>query len=235
LTARLLRIANSAYYGCRRKISTLTHSIVILGFYAIFNIVLVNSLLSIYHTKGRKIGLKEKLMFEHSVGCAIACRFLAQDIPILKIESSFICGLLHDIGKAVINNNYPDKFDEILRTVYNEGTTFQQVEKELLGFDHTELGAVILDRWNFSSEIISTVRFHHVPQSFEGKSVLPHIVNLGDCFCIALGIGRRSPNEDIDLVNAPGNAHFNWDEEKLDSVKTTFHTIYKDHISLLVQ
>ncbi|MBM4131910.1 HDOD domain-containing protein, partial [bacterium] len=147
MTGRILKIANSAMYSCSRRIRTLSEAIVMLGFNSIRSLVVTSAARNLYNTRKSRTGLKERLLWEHSIGCAIACRLLtAERMPALA-EEAFLAGLMHDIGKLVLNLRVPEKFDEVVQVVYNEGRPFHVTEAELLGFDHTHVGALLVNKW----------------------------------------------------------------------------------------
>jgi HD-like signal output (HDOD) protein len=108
MTARILKIANSAMYSCSRKVKTLTEAIVMLGFNSIRSLVVTSAARNLYNTRNSTTGLKERLLWEHSIGVAFACRLLVQDRMPALAEEAFLAGLMHDIGKLVLNLQVPD-------------------------------------------------------------------------------------------------------------------------------
>jgi len=202
LSARILKLANSSFYGCVRSINTVTQAIVIIGFGSIKNIVLAASTKEVY----KKFGLTEKMLHEHSLGVATASHVIAREIGFNKSEEAFMIGLLHDIGKVILNNGYPDKFMETMQEVYNEGKTAAEVEAKIFGFNHADVGALVLKKWNFSSEMVTAVANHHALHNVEKDDLylyhLTSIVSLADAFCHKIGIGLRDP-EPLDLELSP--------------------------------
>ena len=106
MTARILKIANSALYSCSRKIKTLTEAIVMLGFNSIRSLVVTSAARNLYNTRTSQTGLKERLLWEHSIGSAFACRLMASDSRPALTEEAFLAGLMHDIGKSVISADF---------------------------------------------------------------------------------------------------------------------------------
>ena len=161
MTARILKIANSAMYSCSRKVKTLTEAIVMLGFNSIRSLVVTSAARNLYNTKSSQTGLKERLLWEHSIGAAFACRLLVEPrLPGLT-EEAFLAGLMHDIGKLVLNLRVPAEFDEIVQVVYNENREFSPTERELLGFDHAHVGAMLVNKWKFSPTLEDVILNHH--------------------------------------------------------------------------
>lgn len=204
MTARILKIANSAMYSCSRKVKTLTEAIVMLGFNSIRSLVVTSAARNLYNTRNSTTGLKERLLWEHSIGVAFACRLLVQDrVPALA-EEAFLAGLMHDIGKLVLNLQVPDEFDEIVQLVYNDSQTFSHTEKEILGFDHAEVGALLVNKWNLSPLLEDTILNHHNPEALTVDNPLLLYLDLGNKICHKLGIGFVD-DPDLDLNSCLSN------------------------------
>src|SRR3989337_3667065 len=127
LTTKILKIANSAFYGSYRSIENLTQAILRLGLNAVRNIVVATSMKNVY----KRFGLTEKLIWQQMIGSALAASVIARHTRTVDPEDAFIGGLLHDIGKVVVNNEYPEKFAKVIERVYNEQVSFETAEKDV--------------------------------------------------------------------------------------------------------
>ena len=204
MTGRILKIANSAMYSCSRRIRTLSEAIVMLGFNSIRSLVVTSAARNLYNTRKSRTGPKERLLWEHSIGCAIASRLLvAERIPSLA-EEAFLAGLMHDIGKLVLNLRVPERFDEIVQVVYNEGRPFHETEAELLGFDHTHVGALLVNKWKLSPLLEEAILNHHSPEALTADNPLPLFLDLGNKMCKKMGIGFIDEPE-LDILGCPAN------------------------------
>jgi HD-like signal output (HDOD) protein len=204
MTGRILKIANSAMYSCSRKVKTLTEAIVMLGFNSIRSLVVTSAARNLYNTRKSRTGLKERLLWEHSIGAAFAARLLAAERSPNLAEEAFLAGLMHDIGKLVLNLRVPEQFDEIVQIVYNENRPFHVTETELLGFDHTHVGALLVNKWKLSPLLESVILDHHNPAAMNGDNPLLLYLDLANRMCRQMGIGFIDDPE-VDLVNCPAN------------------------------
>jgi putative nucleotidyltransferase with HDIG domain len=195
LTARILKMANSVFYSFDQKITTLSHALVILGFRAVQSMAVAASSRSLFVKKGAQFGLKEKLLWEHSMGVAIGCRQIARTVGHENEEAAFIVGLLHDIGKAILNQVIPKKYGRIVEQVYNEGRSFADVEQEALGFDHSHIGALIAQKWNFDWDMVETIAYHHRPEAQASGAGLAAILALSNALAKRMGIGLERAND----------------------------------------
>jgi putative nucleotidyltransferase with HDIG domain len=195
LTARILKMANSVFYSFDQKITTLTHAIVILGFRAVQSMAVAASSRSLFVKKGAQFGLKEKLLWEHSMAVAMGCRQIARSVGYENEETAFVVGLLHDIGKAVLNQVIPKKYSRIVEQVYNEGKSFAEVEQEVLGFDHSHIGALIAQKWNFDWDMVETIAYHHRPEAEASGAVLGAVLSLSNVLAKQMGAGLERPPE----------------------------------------
>ncbi len=204
MTARILKIANSAMYSCSRKVKTLTEAIVMLGFDSIRSLVVTSAARNLYNTRNASTGLKERLLWEHSIGVAFACRLLVLErVPALA-EEAFLAGLMHDIGKLVLNLRVPEQFDQIVQLVYNDNLPFNSTEKEILGYDHAEVGAKLINKWNLSPMLEDTILHHHNPAAMTIDNPLLLYLDLGNKVCHKLGIGFVD-EPDLDINNCLSN------------------------------
>lgn len=216
MAARILKIANSALYACSRKIRTLTEAIVMLGFNTIRSLVVTSAARNMYLSDNRTMGLKERLLWEHSIGCAIGCRILVQKRHPALSEEAFLAGLMHDIGKLVLNQYASDKFDEIVQSVYNDGQQFVDVERDHLGFDHAEVGALLVSKWKLSPQLEEAIRYHHTPDYFTEDRLILCYLDMANNLCKREGIGFIERPE-LDLPSLPSNAVLQLTAAELDS------------------
>ncbi len=204
MTARILKIANSAMYSCSRKVKTLTEAIVMLGFNSIRSLVVTSAARNLYNTRNSHSGLKERLLWEHSIGTAFACRIMAQKHAPALTEEAFLAGLMHDIGKLVLNIRVPENFDEIVQVVYNESRTFHETEKEHFGFSHAEVGALLVNKWKLSPILEDVIRNHHNSEAVSPDNPILLYLDLANRLCHKLGIGFTEI-PDLDLNNCASN------------------------------
>lgn len=200
-TAKVLRIANSAFYGVRGEISTLSRAIVILGFNTLRSVVLTSVSEALH--QGKASNFKDRILWEHSVAVAIAARTISRECRFPAPEEAYVGGLLHDIGKVVMDANLAEKYQDVVELVYNEGHTFLDAENEVFGFDHCDVGALVVKRWNLAPPLQEAVFLHHQPMAAEHDPQLCAIVSLANSLCIRLGIGpERDPELRLDELES---------------------------------
>ncbi|MFH0925859.1 MAG: HDOD domain-containing protein [bacterium] len=195
LTAKILKFSNSALYSCVRTISTLTDAIVVLGFNTIRSLVIATSTQSLYKKESKKSGLTEQKLWEHSVATAITAKLVAEKVHFTKLEEAFVCGLLHDIGKLILVQSLFEKYNEVIQEVYNEGSSFIIVEEKKFGFDHTDVGALVVKKWNFALELEEAIHYHHYPEKASVAQQLAYIIAFANLVCVKLKIGLETSFE----------------------------------------
>ena len=160
LSARVLRIANSSYYGFPRRIETVAEAVGIVGELDIRNLVLATTVVDSMSTLSRQ-GVDIGAFWMHSLRCGVIARQLALKTGVFKPDVMFLAGILHDIGILVIYQQDAALAGAVARQVDEKHQFRDQAERELLGFDHAEVGALLIEGWGLSAELAELARCHH--------------------------------------------------------------------------
>lgn len=205
LSAHLLKAANSALFGLPREITTVLMAVNVLGFKNTRDMTIMAATRGVY----KRFGITEKMLWTHSVSAAIGAKIVADHYAPLVRDDAFICGLLHDVGKVILNNECPDLFSKVMMRTYNEGESSIRAESEVFGYTHTEVGSLITAKWNYPKVISTTILQHHrdeesrPPMEDPGTLKVLACVDLSNTICKVLGAGYREPRETVDLVDHP--------------------------------
>jgi HD-like signal output (HDOD) protein len=230
LATKILKVANSAFYGGYRNIQNLTQAILRLGLNAVRNIVVATSMKNVY----KRFGLAEKLLWEQMIGAALASSLIAKSTRAADAEDAFIGGLLHDVGKVVLNNEFQEDFAKVMERVYNEGIEYSEAEKEHFDFTQRQVGASLVKKWGFPESIETMLNNFDNPEELakdRGLSNLVAIVKLSDKLCQKYGVGWRKAYEDeIDLGNLPELIGI--DEDDLEDILERVQELFKEEIDL---
>lgn len=226
VSARLLKVANSAFFSLKRQVKTLDHAIAIVGERTLRSLVLAASL----EGMNKSYGLLEKMLWEDSIGCAVGCRLLARKFNSADPEEAFLAGLFRHLGKIVMNYSDPESYQALASSVYAGDGTFNEIEGRYFPYAHAVIGAAVLDKWNFSDDLIQCTLHHEdlrIPQEDnEMQYRLVATVNLADRMCARLGIGAREPDESIDVSESIGAEALVLDkgqvEKAIDEVEEVF-------------
>ena len=180
LTTNLLKLANSAFYGFLGRVTTVREAVVLIGLRELKNLVLGTTVFRTFSTPSQT-GFDRRELWRHSVVCAFLTKMLAREAFLVDQEGTImISGLLHDVGKVVVDQYFPSAFIEVLRRVREESVTFSQAEKQAVGYTHYQIGATLLKRWNFPEEIAFPVFYHHAPwldTRFTASSATVYLAN----------------------------------------------------------
>ncbi|MDR2387065.1 MAG: HDOD domain-containing protein [Deltaproteobacteria bacterium] len=183
LSAKVLRMANSAFFGMSRKISSISQALVILGFEVVKGLVLTSSVFDMIQKS--MAGL-----WEHSIGCAAASGAVATLLGREDAEEILVAGLLHDLGKVVLALNLPEEMRLIVEKVASGHILFYEAENQLLDFDHSELGQWLAEHWNLPESLAEPMRLHHRPEKAVLKPECTAIVHIADIIIRAKGFGN---------------------------------------------
>lgn len=189
VTTQMLRICNSAYFAVSREIDSLNDAIRMLGTMKILQLVMAVHSNSLLAKQQSGYGLEPGILWKHSVGVAITATLFAERIHYPNSNLAFTAGLLHDVGKTILNEYVGQEFAEIVRRVNDENLSFSEAEHAVLGFSHEEIGAKVAEKWQVPEHIARCIRYHHEPQALPTPDPLVDAVYLGNCVCLLLGIG----------------------------------------------
>jgi putative nucleotidyltransferase with HDIG domain len=190
LSTKVLRLANSSYYGLSSKVGSVSRAIIVLGFNTLCNAVAAVGISDMF--AGSKTEIDLAGMWIHTLGCAVASKVLIQKKNYMDADKAFICGILHDIGKVAIANAQPEEQEKILLLLNDPGKTLLDAEKEVLGTDHTEIGHALAQKWHFPNYIADAIRYHHCPASAKTAPDVAAAVHLGNAIAKALALGKST-------------------------------------------
>lgn len=190
LTARLLRLANSAYYGSPNEIDNIIKALVIIGTRELRDFVLGTTILSIF--KGIPEDLVSmKSFWKHCIACGVAAKILATFRGDANAERLFVVGLLHDVGRLFIFKHLADKSRNLMTKYKSSGQLLFNEEKTFLGFDHAEVGCELLKNWNIPANIQEMVSYHHRPSEAKHYPVETSIIHVADIIVHAIQLGKN--------------------------------------------
>lgn len=198
ISARLMRMANSVFYQQMKQVKTVDRAIIVVGEDVLKNLALEYSLRSTSKT----YGIMERKLWENSIGCAVACRILADRLTKIDKNEAYLAGLQHHIGKVVMVNRDKDLYKKVLQIVDSGEGQLRDVERGLFAYSHEVVGAALLDHWNYPKTIIAVTLHHH---HFEGQQTendevftICAIISMASDFCRHFGIGFAEATE-VDL------------------------------------
>ncbi|MGI5881269.1 MAG: HDOD domain-containing protein [Syntrophomonadaceae bacterium] len=189
MTARVLRLANSAFYGFPRRISTVTDAVVLLGFRTIRSIVLAASVSEILNKEIGGYALEPGELWHHSQSSAIAARIVSKRIKYPAVDVAYTAALLHDIGKVILNSYMKEAYYEVVEKVENTNIPFNEAEMAVMGYDHAQAGARVAEKWNLPPELVEAIMLHHEPEKATINKKLTAIVHVADIISVTMGIG----------------------------------------------
>ena len=187
LTAVLLKIVNSSFYGLPSKISAVSHAVSLIGVQEISALALGISVLSIFKNL-QKEAIDMHSFVRHSLVCGLLSRIFAAYKNVPQTEQLFVSGLLHDLGRLILYIYFPDDSRNVLARARNHNKLLYKEEKEYLGCDHAQLGVQLMNQWKLPLILRNNVLYHHKP-SAAPQSVPATIVHLADIIVNSLGIG----------------------------------------------
>ncbi len=203
LTARLLKIVNSAFYGFQARIETVSRAVTVIGLRELRGLVLAASAVESFSKLPNDV-LNLVNFWRHSVYCGVVAQLLAQKCNVLHSERLFVAGLLHDIGKLVITNKMVKESREVIKKTEEKKIFDYDAEQAVLGFDHAEVGGVLLKEWNMPESLCNSVKYHHRPKAAMEPTIEICIVHIANILTIRAehGVTQNNlapPIEDIAL------------------------------------
>lgn len=191
LTARLLRLVNSSFYGFPQKITTVTGAIVLLGFEAIKNLLLSTTLLDIFY-KGTNIKQEAEELWDHALCCGVVAKVIGERIHHNDTEELFVAGLLHDIGKTVELMSYPEQYRQIVERSKAENLPIKAIEEDVFAVSHDQVGKMLASYWKLPKKLQDVMEYHHNLDNLEENHKVVSVVHVADVLSktIALALGE---------------------------------------------
>lgn len=188
LAAKVLKMANSPYYGLSGKVSSIQHAAVVLGYKTLAEIVTLAGGSAVLGSTLEGYDLAAGDLWRHSLGVAFGSRIIANRKHPGLANDAFAAGLIHDVGKLVLDPYVKERRGPFQSFMAGEQRPFLQAEKEILGFDHGEIAFELCKAWNVPPVLLSAIRYHHAPAKGNGSD-LTAMVHVADVVAMMSGIG----------------------------------------------
>jgi HD-like signal output (HDOD) protein len=190
LTSRLLRLVNSVYYGLNTPINSIEEAVFYLGVRQIRQLAMVTPVIEDFQRLTRQCTFPWREFWQHCIGTAIMTREVTSNVPGPTDDNDYVAGLVHDIGKIVMAWSFPDHFSEIHRRAQAGTQPVSEIEEEVLGVNHSELGALYLERHRLPELMIYSARYHHCPEKAPQFRHVITAVQVADLLLRSEGIGN---------------------------------------------
>jgi putative nucleotidyltransferase with HDIG domain len=189
LTANILKLTNSAYFGIPSKVSSVKQAIVMLGWKRLLQLVMTMCMSTVMKKPVAGYDLPQGELWRHSVAVSVAAEAVVKALKIPEVEEVFTAALLHDVGKLILGGFVKEDIEQIQAMVV-KGIPFEVAEYMVIGTDHAEIGARILQKWDFPADLVNAVSWHHDPETCENHCTLSDIVHVANAIGLRIGFGR---------------------------------------------
>jgi putative nucleotidyltransferase with HDIG domain len=169
IALKILKLVNSAFYGFKSKISDLRNAVVLLGYNAVRNAIVSLSVINSFPKRVSLMDFDISLFWKHSLAVAVTSKNIAMLSKKESPDNCFVGGLLHDTGKVILAQYFPDFFETVWSTLQDEHLTFYEAEQKKLPIDHTKIGGHLARKWQLPQGLVDAIRWHHEFQP-ESKS-----------------------------------------------------------------
>jgi putative nucleotidyltransferase with HDIG domain len=200
LTAKVIRLCRSALFGMKRGIDSIDRALVMLGEKRFLQLVVSASVEDFYPTNGNGYSLCKGGLYKHALGMAVICEALANFTGKAPADIAYTAGLLHDIGKVVLDQHIARALGLFYRRTQMEGMNITAAEKELFGITHSEVGGLLAARWSLPAVLSDVILHHHRPEQAEENPELVHLVYLADLIMSRFMVGQELERLETDSL-----------------------------------
>lgn len=176
---KVLKLANSAYYGRMKQVSSIQDAAVVIGMKSLGELITLSCASSLLSQSLRGYDLPAKSLWQHSIGVAFGAKIIATKKHPDLVNDAFSAGLIHDAGKLILDEYVYQRKTLFQEFMSDDQQTFLEAEREILGFEHAEIAAKVCEKWNFPQTISTAIRYHHQPSQLLGNK-LAYIVHVAD-------------------------------------------------------
>lgn len=180
ISMKILRLINSSFYGLPRTVDSVQQAIVMLGNNTLKNVVISISIFKAMADKGKESGFDREAFWKHSITCGLIARYIGNKLGFDREEEGFIAGVIHDIGKVVLDKYFSEELAEILQHSREEKIAFYQAELEVLGTSHSEIGAYLAETWQLPGKLVNVIAHHHALSLESEHPQLVALIQLAD-------------------------------------------------------
>lgn len=188
MTANVLKLGNSAFFGFPARVGSVRKAVALLGARRLKQLVLASCTNSVMNRSIPGYDLPAGELWRHSIAVSVAAEGLTKSLSITGQSEIFTAALLHDIGKLVLGSFVKAELAEI-ESRAGLDTSFEAAERAVLGTDHAQVGALLLEKWAFPEILVHAVRWHHEPDRSETPETVTDIVHVANIICMMIGIG----------------------------------------------
>ncbi len=188
ITASVLRLCNSPFYGLRQPVSSLQQALMLMGSQRLMEVLLSGEVVGHYKNSQDGYRLSRGELWGHSMATALLAQRLGEQLKFPDPPTLFTAALLHDVGKLVLSE-FVDKHFQIIEERVAAGQSFVAAERDVLGVDHALLGGALTKQWNFPDPIVTAIAFHHNPEQASRDKALTNLVALANLLCMSMGLG----------------------------------------------
>ena len=220
LSARLMKVVNSAFYGYPAQIDTIAHAISIIGTWQLRDLALSTTIISTFKGVSEK-HISMNSFWRHSLTCGITARLIAIQNREPNPERLFLAGILHDIGRLILFENLPAESKIIMDRFSKENKLLYQLERETIGFDHSDIGAALMEFWNLPESLREVIGFHHNPLEAQNFGYEASIIHLSDIIAKSMQAGSSGD------ISIPPMEPAAWDKV---NIKESFLPILWDRV-----
>ena len=229
--ATVLKLANSSYYGFSKKTDSLQLAVTRLGMEEIGNLVMAAQVFEKLGGNDEGSALDMAGLWKHSVGTAFIARAVSKKLQ-TEVDASFLGGMLHDLGKIVLDRFFADYYGAVVDTVKSESMSLYQAEMEILGVSHAEVGGLLAESWAFSKNFQNCMTHHHLPRGTRRHQRLVCVIHLADVLCHQLEFGSGG-DEQVPDVDESALDRFSIGDRGLTTLKEVAEADLEDAESFL--
>ncbi len=220
ICAKILRIANSAYFGFLRQITTIHSAVVLIGLNTVRSLVLGTSIIDLFKTENTEESFDVERFWIHSISSATAAKLLSKHINDVKADDLFTVALLHDIGKVIFDIYFYDEYKIVLKNAKIYGKKdIVELERSMFGTDHSVVGYWLGEKWKFPTLLLECIRYHHKP-SLAPSEYRKHSYVVAISTILSTQVGQGSsvhnliPDNPVEYLNAVGISEAKYEEVK---------------------